>query len=311
MAAPRPVLPGQFIFVTRRCTQRQFLLRPDDDTNQTLLYCLALAAHRANMDVVFPSAMSNHHHTALYDREGRHPEFTEHFHKLTARSVNALRGRWENLWASEPPSVVVLADRAAVMDKVVYAATNPVKDGLVALVRHWPGVNGLADLLADRTITVRRPRHFFDPDGDLPEVVTLRYVIPEELGDPAAFRAELRERVAAVEAACAAARARTGQRVLGRRGVRLQSWRGQPRTREPRRGIRPRVAGGSRWARIEALQRDRVFVDRYRHARQLWLAGFAVTFPPGTYWLRRFAPVTVAAVASSPPAGGTATGPPR
>ena len=26
---PRQVLPGQFYMVTRRCTQRQFLLRPD------------------------------------------------------------------------------------------------------------------------------------------------------------------------------------------------------------------------------------------------------------------------------------------
>lgn len=27
-SAPRPVLPGQLLFITRRCTQRQFLLRP-------------------------------------------------------------------------------------------------------------------------------------------------------------------------------------------------------------------------------------------------------------------------------------------
>ncbi len=60
-------------------------------------------------------------------------------------------------------------------------------------------------------MTIKRPRHFFDPDGDLPETVTLRFLIPDALGDPA----ELRRRVAEVEALHAKRRARTGARVLG------------------------------------------------------------------------------------------------
>ena len=97
--------------MTRRCALRQFLLRPDDATNQTVLYCFALAAQRTNIGIVLPSVMSNHHHTTLWDPDGRYPEFTEHFHKLTARAMNALRRRHENFWASEPCSVVELADR--------------------------------------------------------------------------------------------------------------------------------------------------------------------------------------------------------
>ncbi|MEO7730945.1 MAG: hypothetical protein ABIY55_08250, partial [Kofleriaceae bacterium] len=42
---------------------------------------------------------------------------------------------------SEQVCVVRLVDRADVMDKLVYTATNPVKDGLVDKVHHWPGVN--------------------------------------------------------------------------------------------------------------------------------------------------------------------------
>jgi hypothetical protein len=37
----------------------------------------------------------------IYDRAGRYPEFIEHFHKLLARSQNALRGRWEAFWSCE------------------------------------------------------------------------------------------------------------------------------------------------------------------------------------------------------------------
>ncbi|HWO25906.1 MAG TPA: hypothetical protein VNO30_44530 [Kofleriaceae bacterium] len=88
--------------------------------------------------------MSNHHHTVIFDRDGTFPAFTEHFHKLVAKSQNALRGRWENLWSSEQVCVVHLVDVADVMDKLVYVATNPVKDRLVEKVHHWPGVNGLA-----------------------------------------------------------------------------------------------------------------------------------------------------------------------
>ena len=44
MTLPREVIPERFYMVTRRCTQRLFLLRPDSETNNVFLYCLAEAA---------------------------------------------------------------------------------------------------------------------------------------------------------------------------------------------------------------------------------------------------------------------------
>ena len=79
MSLPRQVLPGQFYLVTRRCTQRQFLLRPDAATNNAFTYCLIEAAQRTQVEVLLPCAMSNHHHTVIFDRYGRYPEFVEHF----------------------------------------------------------------------------------------------------------------------------------------------------------------------------------------------------------------------------------------
>jgi ABC-type Fe3+-hydroxamate transport system substrate-binding protein len=55
------------------------------------------------------------------------------------------------------------------------------------------------------------------------------------------------------------------------------------------------VAARSQWARIEALRRNRVFLVDYAVARACWQDGEAVTFPIGTYWLRRFANVPIAA----------------
>ncbi len=290
---PRQVLPRQFYLITRRCAHRQFLLHPDAATNNAFLYCLIAAALRCEIDVLLPCAMSNHYHVVIYDRVGRYPEFIEHFHKLLARSQNALRGRWENFWASEQTCVVKLVDREAVIDKLVYTAANPVQDHLVDRVQCWPGVNGLGALLAVRPLRATRPRHFFRADGPMPDALELPLTIPAELGPAAAVVAELRDRVRAVELERAGERARTGRRVLGRRGVRAQSWRDCPASLEPRRNLRPRVATRSKWARIEAQVRNRAFAIEYASAREQWRNGLPAVFPAGTYWLQRFASVPV------------------
>jgi REP element-mobilizing transposase RayT len=290
---PRQVLPRQFYLITRRCTQRQFLLRPDGATNHAFLYCLIDAAVRCDVELLLPCAMSNHYHVVIHDRAGRYPEFIEHFHKLLARSQNALRGRWENFWASEQTCVVKLVGREAVLDKLVYTATNPVLDHLVERVHHWPGVNGFSALVTGRPLRATRPLHFFRPDGSMPDAVELALTIPPELGTAGAVISELRDRVHAVEIERAAERLRTGGRVHGRRRVLAQSWRDRPASDEPRRNLRPGVATPSKWARIEALLRNRALVAEYADARARWQQGAAGVFPLGTYWLQRFASVSI------------------
>lgn len=293
MTAPRPVFPGQFLFITRRCTQRQFLMRPDDETNNTFVYCMAEAAKRFDIDVILPQMMSNHQHSAVWDGYGNHVEFREHFHKLFAKAMNALRGRWENFWASEEPCVVEVVTRDALMDKLVYIATNPVKGGLVERVHHWPGPNFISALLKGRPLRARRPRHFFRTTGKMPKEVELLLKLPDHMVGKAEFLDELRQRVAAVEAEHAAKRRATGKRVLGRQRVLQQSWRDSPITREPRRNVRPRVATRNKWARIETLQRNAEWQAEYREARKRLVAGTPTKFPYGTYWLARFADVPV------------------
>ena len=294
MSVPRQVLPGRFIKITRRCTQRQFLLRPDEETNNAFLYCLAEAAARFEIEVIATSAQSNHHHTDAFDRHGRSVEFMEHFHKMMAKCMNCLRGRWENFWSCEEVSVVHLVDRADVIDKVVYTLSNPVKDGLVDTVAHWPGVNTYQQLRTGEPITARRPKHFFSEHGTMPAEITLQITIPEELGDPDYFRSEVQKGITVVEDAKRQERAETGRRVVGRGRILRQSWRDSPTSHEPRRTLNPRVAARSKWHRIEALQRNKAFVAEHRAARLAWLAGIPVVFPAGTYWLRRFANVPVA-----------------
>jgi REP element-mobilizing transposase RayT len=284
--------------VTRRCTQRQFLLRPDPATNNAFIYCLAVAAQRCEIDVLNFVQMSNHLHDAIYDRHGNAPAFYELFHKLLAKCMNALRGRWENFFSSEQVCVVRLQNREDIIDKLVYIATNPVKDGLVERVEQWPGANGYRALLNGRSLRATRPAHFFAADGTMPAEVTLDLTIPPELGDRDEIVAEVKRRVDIVEGEQARQRAQTGRGVIGRFAVLRQSWRDSPTSREPRRNLRPTVAARNLWARLEALQRRREFLDEYRQARMAVLAGITAVFPHGTYWLRQFMAVNVAASGS-------------
>lgn len=293
MTAPRQVLPGSFYLLTRRCQQRQFLLRPDAVTNQAFVYCLAEAAQRFEIDILLPVAEANHHHTVLHDRHGRVPQFMQHFHKMLARCQNARWGRWENLWSSQEPCLTELLTTEAVIEKMIYAASNPVKDLLVERATQWPGINGYVQLLANRPLRATRPRHFFSADGVMPDEVELALVIPPELGPADEVIAAVRAGVERVENEMRDHRARTRKRVLGRRAIRLQSWQAAPQSVEPRRNLRPRFAG-PRAVLLKAIERFRAFVAAYRDARKRWVDGAGqVVFPRGTYWLARFAPVEI------------------
>jgi putative transposase len=297
MSRPRQVFPGSFYLLTRNCTQRQFLLRPDEITNNTFLYCLIEAARRYKIDILLPMAESNHHHTVLYDKNGDVPLFVERFHKMVARCMNARWGRGENLWAAGTLCLTRLVTREAVIDKLVYTATNPVKDHLVDKALQWPGVNGYRNWLNGEPLCAVRPTHFFRDDGVMPAVVELSISIPPELGDTAAVIAEVKAAVEAAEKKLRAARLASGKRVLGAKQILAQSWKASPDTVAPRSTVRPRFAGSGA-ARIAALAEYRQFLHDYATARGRWLKGAPVVFPPGTYWLARRAAVPVA---PSPP----------
>jgi len=71
----------------------------------------------------------------------------------------------------------------------------------------------------------------------------------------------VREHVDHAVAKAKAERLEKGIKLVGRKGVLRQRWNDSPNTREPRRGLSPRVACRNKWARIEALQRNKVFLD--------------------------------------------------
>ena len=289
MSYPRQVLPGSVYLVTRRCTQRQFLLRPDDETNNAFVYCFAYAAKRAGIGVVAFIANSNHYHAVVVDTEGQIPKFLEVFHRLLAKHQNVLRGgRRENFWSAQQTSLVELIGADDIIAKTLYTLTNPVKDILVERANEWPGATSLQGTLDGTSLTAQRPRRFFRATGKMPASVELAFVQPPALMHLSRhdYRQTFVEGIQAIETEAYRERVRTGRRVLGRRAILAQSPFARPSSHARRCEINPRVAARDKGARIEALLRIKAFRAAHAAARQAWLAGLAAIFPPGTWSLR-------------------------
>jgi putative transposase len=286
MSAPRLITPGATYLVTRRCTQRQFLLRPSAQMNRTFLYCLAYAAARTGVEVHAVVAMSNHWHGVVTDREGRLPEFLQILHRLVAAVTNTALGRVENFWAAEAPSAVVIDHPDDVLDKLAYLITNPVAAGLVKDPSDWPGL--ITTRLAE-TLVVDRPELYFRKDGAMPARLKLVCTLPpalRALGIDAVAR-RLRLLVQNGVRHAKNALRHQGRGFLGSDGVRMMPMSRGATTRETMRKRRPSFASSDPQRREAARQRLRVFRQAYRVAFDRWRAGQrTVRFPEGTYQMR-------------------------
>jgi REP element-mobilizing transposase RayT len=284
MTAPRQVLPKVTYLVTRRCAQRQFLLRPSRIVNDVFLYLLAVAAQRYDVEVHAFCVLSNHYHCIVTDRSAQLPAFHQFLDALVARALNAALGRWEAFWAPNSYSAVTLVSPSDVVDKSAYALANPVAARLVRSARTWPGLWSAPERVAREPYAVSRPKHFFDAKGSLPERVTLELRPPPGF-TAEEFRAKLDEALADREAT--AVREAGAGGFLGVMQVLAQKPTARPRPGEPRRALNPRVAGRDKWKRIEVLGRLVEFLRAYRSAWSEWRAGRTdAVFPCGTYLMR-------------------------
>ncbi len=286
MTAPRQLVPGATYLVTRRCAQREFLLKPSRVTNDVFLYVLALAAQRFDIAIHAFCVLSNHFHIVLTDTNASLPAFHQLLDALVARALNASLGRWEAFWAPNSYSAVTLISPGDVVEKTAYVLANPVAAGLVGTGAAWPGVWSAPERIGGEAYVTRRPKHFFDAKGGLPEKVALHLTAPPGFHSAQQFRDALQPVLENHETnARTHWRARGG--FLGVARVHAQKPSARPAPGEPRRKLNPRVAGRDKWKRIEALQRLVAFLRSYREAWNARAAGDTeAIFPYGTYLMR-------------------------
>jgi hypothetical protein len=285
---PRQIFPDTAYMATRRTRQQLFLIRPDERMTNDIIYAIAVCSEHHGIQVIDFIALSNHLHQIFYALYANAPDYLRDLHCLLAKVVNARFGESESLWSSAKPSLVELLEEDALVEKLVYTATNPIKHGLVERLEDWPGAKGYLALLTGKPLKATKPKSFLSRrNKKWPEKVKLRLRIPKELGDHDRIMQRVIPRVAAATSYFARQRAVTGQPVLGRYRVLRASRHDAPKTRALRRELSPTIAGKDEALRFAAIQRKRDFQRGYRTALLAYRADKPIPFPAGTYWLVR------------------------
>jgi hypothetical protein len=209
------------------------------------------------------------------------------FDSLVARALNASLGRFEAVWASDGSySAVEPLTPEDLVAKTAYVLANPVAAGLVRRGSEWPGLWTSPEQIGTAKLVARRPEHFFDPKGYMPEMVELELAVPPGFA-PDEFRGQLSSALDELEERHHAELASAGGRFLGVARVLAQSPFARPKAGEPRFGMKPRVASRDKWRRVEGILRLKSFLEDYREAWHERRSGATnVLFPAGTYLLR-------------------------
>lgn len=291
MTQPRMSIPGATYLVTRTTVMSLFLLTPSKTVNQIMEYCLAWAARGRGIVIHAVSVESNHFHMIVTDTHGRLSDFMQELNRSAARCLLAHyrerfpQRRLETVWSNAQPfSATILLTPNAVLDKIVYTLTNPVKDGLVGDYRQWAGFNTRpSDWRGSRT--VERPSYYFK---NTPEQLTYQVSAPSQLGDSlehAIATVELHIRDAQRQAAIELAAQRRS--VVGTTRVLKADPFDAPSTPRPIGKLKPTLAaGGDGKALSVAKQALKHFRLAYRAAWESFKAGTRALFPGGTLLMR-------------------------
>lgn len=280
--------------LSRRTTRRHFLLTPDEPrlVEQAYWYCLAVAAKTHGVLVHAACLMSTHSHEVVTDVRGELPRFLQTFHRLLALSTKALRGWPEEVFNKRSSGAHALLSPEAVVESIAYLVANPVEALAVRYAKDWPGAHTLPRDVGVRTIRVKRPAFYFDPDNpDWPDEIELRLEIPallqENYGDELA-RTRITQRARDRERAAWRKAKRSGIPFLGAKRVLRLPHTKRAKSYEVFGSLNPQfaAAGDSRAAAC-TVRRIRLFNAQYDEALARWTAGNRkVLFPAGTWWMR-------------------------
>ena len=290
MTLPRRIIEGKTYMVTRRCTQRTFLLAPSRHVNHVFEYSMAYAAEKYDIALHAFVVMSNHFHMLLTDKYANLPKFMHSLDRTVAAAMNSKYGRWENFWAPGSYSMQELRTYKDVIYKLEYILLNPVRARLVQRPGHWPGLTSVNIGFGEKR-TVKRPDWFFNKKGKLPKEVTWRLVKPPMFRRTRCrdLDQEVRERVERRAKELVKEVRAKGGKFLGKKKVLKIRPLSRPWTRERRRGLSPRVSAKAKEERLKALSDLYEFHRKYRKALKRWLSGDRkVVFPCGTYKMRVF-----------------------
>lgn len=277
------ILRGANGFVTRRAVGRAFLFKPTPEVTDILWYAFA---HSVNKHGVEPHAfvgMSTHLHHDESDPFGVLPKLKQDFHRLVAQHIQRLWG-WEGpvFERGDTRHAEVIGERGAV-EKALYCVLNPVRAGLVATAKEWPGAMWLPGM---RSYTAKKPACWFEGEH-WPEEITVNFVAPGAWsGTEEEWHAEIARLVEEEERALRRERIREGRAVLGPQIVMQQRHTARPARSERRGKLNPVLATGGDGALMKVAKAAlRTWRTAYREALDRWRQDKTTRFPEGSYWV--------------------------
>jgi putative transposase len=293
MSLPRYFLPKNSYLLTRRCTQRMFLLSPNKAVRRAFKYCLAIASRKFKMSIHVFNVLSNHYHIVLTEtsRTVQLPKFMAWLNLHLAKILNKYHGRSENFWSSERFSAVRLVGREAILDKIVYVLTNAVKHRLVERPEQWPGLHCKATLIGEEKFFAKKPNLFFRRKSELPSRALLQLSIPPEFIELGLrrYQSHVIDHVNQRLDDLKDERRQNGQELFGVQRIRAQSPFDTPKQDDSGPSRHPELACKDKSFRQKLLKEIKVFRDSYKDALNLWKNGARdVLFPMGTYLMRVF-----------------------
>lgn len=293
--------------MTGRAIGRQHRFVPKPKTVQTLWYCLAVAAHKYDVQLHGFVWMSNHYHIVLTDSARQLPDFMRDLNSLISKALNAIRGiRGEN-YARRGYHALVVSDGAKALLHCAYTEANPCRAHLVGSAETWESVTS-AKLDYGQTVTIQRPDyglwsgaknnnkgrmnpHRAEYCGRIkcPAVASFRLVRPPCIdgSSPEQARTQVRKQVRTFEQEAREQREALAIGVKGMKRVRKVRYYSSPSNREAHFETEPEVSGEDPELRRSIRNELRSFVNMYRNALDTYKRKGHAIFPLGTWWMQR------------------------
>ena len=133
---------GALVEVTTRTLQGRLLLTPKPLLNRIIIGALARASQRFQVGIVAAAFLSNHYHIlAWVDDAEQLSAFLTLFNSKLAREVGRLTGWKKKVWSRRFQAIVISSEEGAQVERLRYVLSHGCKEGLIARLQDWPGVN--------------------------------------------------------------------------------------------------------------------------------------------------------------------------
>ena len=283
----------------QRTVDRQFLFKPDETTRNIIGSAAGRALEKFPVKIYWLDFNINHKHSSFAPLSDS-PEhiqnlvkFQQMFNSLVARGLNKHFGREGALYSTRN-RITEVVDDASLEQQLIYAVTNPVKDGLVERAAHWKGFSSYKQLATgeverfqyvDWATWYREGKRKKKPPQAFVKIVEVKLTpIPSWEGmsedkRQARFRRLIRED----EQRCKEGLEGEGRGVMGPMKLAKLDHRERPKSpakRTPQPLCHSSTAEGAK----KYEKTWRAFLDQYYSASKMWLKGeYGVEFPLGSF----------------------------